>query len=58
MKMCANCFKTKSLDEFYRRRKDSEARQWWCKECHNEIHRAYKKRKFQKDFTAWVKGEK
>jgi hypothetical protein len=42
---CKNCFQTKPVEEFYRRRKNSEARQWWCKACHREIHASYKAKK-------------
>jgi hypothetical protein len=56
MKKCSNCFQVKVLCDFYPKRPDGY--QSRCKDCNAEVCRAYKKRKQQKDFSAWVKNEK
>lgn len=54
MKKCSNCFQLKPLTEFYVKRPNGH--QSRCKSCNAEVVAAYKKAKFQRDFSAWVKG--
>ena len=53
MRKCKNCFATKAFSEFYKRLNDY---QWWCKACHNEIHRAWRaKNRAKKMADGWKK---
>lgn len=54
MKKCINCFQTKSLSEYYP--KCDKYFQSWCKACAPEIQRSWRKRKFKKEFSNWVRG--
>jgi len=51
---CANCFKTKPVTEFHRRSRTdpSKGYQWWCRDCSNEVHREYCRRKREKEMRA------
>lgn len=55
-KKCSNCFQLKNFSEFYPRRKGNNSYvQSRCKNCNSEVVRESKKRRFQKEFSAWVK---
>lgn len=54
MKKCSNCFKEKPLNEFYLKRPTGF--QSRCKACNNEVCKGYRKRKFQKEFSAYIHG--
>lgn len=49
-KACVNCFVPKEPEEFYlkSRKNPKLGRQQWCKGCHNEIHRAWRKNRRKK----------
>lgn len=57
-KKCSNCFIVKTWDQYYPRT-DARGRpsvQSRCKTCNPEVVKAWKKQKFQRDFSAWVRS--
>lgn len=55
MKKCSNCFQLKPLTDFYVKRAQNSY-QSRCKKCNPEVCKAYAKRRFQRDFSDWVKN--
>ena len=48
MKQCPNCNQTKSLEEFYCQKASKDGHQSWCKACHGQSYRRWRKRNLKK----------
>ena len=48
-KVCSKCSQSKSMDDFYNNKANSDGKQGYCKECMNQANRARRKERYAND---------